>query len=447
MLPLQIQLKFLNINNMAKEKFSQSITFKAMIIAALTLILLIPNSMIQSLIRERQQRSYETIEKINEKWSLAQTICGPILSIPYEIHDSSRQNLHILQYQFHITPEELVVDAKLLPEERYYGIYKTILYKSDITISGKFAKFKNIKAHKILWEEAFITMGVSDLKGITNNVIFTFNNQPYTAESKGNDRNIGKKLTANIQDSELSQKEELAFECRLNLNGSSKIEFIPVGKSTKVQVAGAWKSPGFIGNFSPEYTINEQGFDATWNVMHFNHSIPENWIDDKVDYFANASFGVDLVDTVNHYQQNMRSAKYALMFIALTFVVFFFVEVLTKKRIHPIQYLLVGIALILFYSLLLSISEQINFALAYLIAAAATIGLITIYAHSIFKSGIQTGILAFILCLLYVFLYVILQLEDIALLVGSIGLFTILGVIMFISRKITFYKQENLEEK
>jgi inner membrane protein len=135
------------------------------------------------------------------------------------------------------------------------------------------------------------------------------------------------------------------------------------------------------------------------------------------------------------------------MFIALTFVVFFFVEVLTKKRIHPIQYLLVGIALILFYSLLLSISEQINFAVAYLIAAAATIGLITIYAHSIFKSGIQTGILAFILCLLYVFLYVILQLEDIALLVGSVGLFTILGVIMFVSRKITFYKQENPSEE
>jgi inner membrane protein len=134
----------------------------------------------------------------------------------------------------------------------------------------------------------------------------------------------------------------------------------------------------------------------------------------------------------------MRSAKYALMFIVLTFVVFFFVEVLTKKRIHPIQYLLVGIALILFYSLLLSISEQLNFAIAYLIASVATIALITVYAHSIFKNKTQTGILALILSILYVFLYIILQLEDVALLIGSIGLFIILAIIMFISKKINW---------
>jgi len=435
---------------MAKEKFTQSITFKAMIVAALTLILLIPNKMIQNLIEERQERSYETVAKINEKWSKAQTICSPILSIPYEVHDSTRQVVSVKSHQLNIIPEELTVDVKLFPEERYYGIYKTILYKSDINISGTFGKINlnAIKADKILWEEATITMGVSDLKGITSNLNFTFNNQSYTAESKGNDYNMGKKLVVSIQDSELFEKEKSTFKCQLNLNGSSNMEFIPVGKSTKVQVAGAWKSPGFIGKFSPQYTLDETGFDATWNIMHFNHSIPESWQDDEVEFLMDdASFGVDLVDTVNHYQQNMRSAKYALMFIALTFVVFFFVEVLTKKRIHPIQYLLVGIALILFYSLLLSISEQINFAVAYLIAALATIGLITIYAHSIFKSGIQTGILAAILCLLYLYLFVILQLEDVALLVGSVGLFIILGVIMFVSRKITFYKEEKTLEE
>jgi inner membrane protein len=138
----------------------------------------------------------------------------------------------------------------------------------------------------------------------------------------------------------------------------------------------------------------------------------------------------------------MRSAKYSLMFIVLTFVVFFFVEIITKKRIHPVQYLLVGIALILFYSLLLSISEQLNFAWAYLIATLATIGLITAYAHSIFKNKTQTAILTGFLTLLYVFLYVILQLEDVALLIGSVGLFVILGVIMFVSKKISWYKPE-----
>ena len=211
-------------------------------------------------------------------------------------------------------------------------------------------------------------------------------------------------------------------------------------------MTGAWKSPGFIGSFSPESKIDANGFTANWNILHFNRNIPEAWTDHSIKSFAETSFGVNLVDTVDQYQQNMRSAKYALMFIALTFVVFFFVEILTRKKIHPLQYLLVGIALILFYSLLLSISEQLNFGAAYLIASIATIGLIVAYAHSIFKSIMSTGILAAFLSILYVFLYVVLQLEDIALLFGSIGLFIILGVIMYFSGKINFYKPESLDE-
>jgi inner membrane protein len=183
--------------------------------------------------------------------------------------------------------------------------------------------------------------------------------------------------------------------------------------------------------------------------LSFNRSIPERWTDQESVSFKNSSFGVSLVDTVDHYQQTMRSAKYSIMFVILTFVVFFFVEVLSKKRIHPVQYLLVGIALILFYSLLLSLAEQIGFGIAYLIAAIAIISLITSYSYSIFKRKTETVILTLILGLLYTYLYVVLQLEDIALLIGSIGLFVILGIIMFISRKIKWYKPEEdiLEEK
>ncbi len=185
-------------------------------------------------------------------------------------------------------------------------------------------------------------------------------------------------------------------------------------------------------------------FSAKWHILNFNRNIPEVWDNtSSIHYDSSATFGVRLVETVDHYQQNMRSAKYALMFIALTFVVFFFVEVLTKKKIHIIQYLLVGIALILFYSLLLSFSEQTGFALAYLIASIATIGLISAYVYGILKNKIQTGILTAILCLLYTFLFAILQLEDIALLMGSIGMFIILGIIMFVSRKINWDRNEN----
>ncbi len=428
-------------------KINQSITFKALVIGFLTIILLIPGIMIQDLIRERQDRSVETIEKINAKWSNAQTICGPVLTIPYTTTQVDTNNKTVLQeHTISITPENLNIDTQLFPEERYYGIYKTILYKSEIDLSGNFDKINYQKTDNstIHWDQAYLTIGVSDLRGITENISFTLDNKQYPVEAAGNyDRLMGKILVVSLNNADtLLTGQPLNFNCKIKLNGSSNINFIPIGKTSKVHVAGTWKSPGFIGNFSPEHTITENGFDANWSVLRFNRSIPETWIDNQVETFEDASFGVNLIDPVNHYQQNMRSAKYAIMFIALTFVVFFFVEILTKKRIHPIQYLLVGIALILFYSLLLSISEQINFGIAYLVASIATIGLITAYTHSIFKNKMQTGGLAAMLCMLYIFLYVVLQLEDIALLIGSVGLFIILGIIMFFSRKINWYKQE-----
>ena len=433
-------------------KISQSITVKALVIGFLTIILLIPGIMIQDLIRERQDRSVETIEKINAKWSNAQTVCGPVLTIPYTTTHVDANNKTVLQeHTISITPENLNIDTQLFPEERYYGIYKTILYKSEIDLSGNFDKINYQKTENstIHWEQAYLTIGVSDLRGITENISFTLDNKQYPVEAAGNyDRLMGKILVVSLNNADsLLTGQSLKFNCKIKLNGSSNINFIPIGKTSKVHVAGTWKSPGFIGNFSPEHTITENGFDANWSVLRFNRSIPETWIDNQVDTFDDASFGVNLIDPVNHYQQNMRSAKYAFMFIALTFVVFFFVEILTKKRIHPIQYLLVGIALILFYSLLLSISEQINFGIAYLIASIATIGLITVYTYSIFKNKIQTGGLAAMLCMLYIFLYVVLQLEDIALLIGSVGLFIILGIIMFFSRKINWYRQEETDDQ
>lgn len=444
------------------KKFTQSLTFKSFIIGALVLLLLIPQSMILNLIDERKDRSLETIETINNKWSDSQTLCGPILSIPYlktktetemietkENKTEKREKITYESHILHIAPEQLNIKTQLFPEEKHYGIYKTILYKSDINISGTFRILseEDTAKYNFQWDKAYLTLGLSDLKGVSSQVDFKFDNSPLDIEAGGSYYDNEKQLIMAIPGlKELYEKGAFTFQGRINLNGSSSIGFIPVGKNTQVEVAGDWKSPGFIGSFSPDSHIGES-FTANWNILHFNRNIPEVWTDAySYDSFNDSYFGVNLVDTVDHYQQNTRSAKYALMFIALTFVVFFFVEILTKKKIHPLQYLLVGIALILFYSLLLSISEQINFTIAYLIASIATIGLITAYTYSIFKNKTQTGILATLLCGLYIFLFVILQLEDVALLIGSIGLFVILGVIMFVSRKINFYKQDDANE-
>ncbi|NDW11475.1 cell envelope integrity protein CreD [Bacteroides sp. 214] len=429
------------------EKLSQSITVKLIVVCVLTLLLLIPTAMIESLISERKQRSEETVEKINNKWSRAQVLCAPVLSIPFTTtHVDANGTVTHNNHLYHITPETLNVDATLFPEERHYGIYKTILYKSELTLNGAFdipelpSEYNGV----LHWHKAYIRLGFSDLRGVTNNIELNVNGTSFSAAvGNANDRLMGKELFVYL-DSVMTGKPatSLEYSCTINLNGSSSLNFIPIGKTTKVHVSGAWNAPGYIGNFTPDHTLTESGFEANWSVLRFNRSIPETWVDSYVDGFGDTSFGVNLVDVVDHYQQNTRSAKYALMFVALTFVVFFFVEVLTKRRIHPIQYLLVGIALILFYSLLLSISEQISFAWAYLIASVSTIGMITLYTKSIFKSWRQTGILTFTLSLLYIFLYVILQLEDIALLIGSIGLFAILGVIMYCSRKISWYKTD-----
>ncbi|MDL2222917.1 cell envelope integrity protein CreD [Bacteroidales bacterium OttesenSCG-928-M11] len=442
--------------------FTQSITFKGFIIAFLMLILLIPQGMILGLIKERKQRSAKTIEKINEKWGSDQVIAGPILSIPYtekktniemlKSSDEKYKKQETITYEDHelnITPDELTIRVDLHPEEKYYGIYKAILYQSIISMKGNFNKIntENYKDCDFKWEEAYITIGLSDLKGIGNQIDFKVGEERIIAEANNVCNGCSdKQLVIALSNIKELNEDVLFFESELNLNGSGSLNFIPMGKSTQVEIVGNWGTPNFTGGFSPESVVEKDYFSAKWSVLNFNRNIPDTWIDTNTIDIEETSFGVNLIEPVNHYQQNERAAKYAFIFIALTFVVFIFVELLTKKQIHPVQYLLIGIALILFYSLLLSLSEQINFSIAYLISSIVTIGLISVYAQSIFKDKKQTGILSSLLILSYLFFYIILQQEDFALLMGSVGLFIILGIIMFVSKKIDFYKRDELND-
>ena len=444
-------------------KVTQSLTFKGITIAVLILVLLIPNVMIQSLIEERQERSRETVQKINDKWSRSQTLCAPLLLIPYTTTRLDKDNKpYYEEHTLHVTPKDLKINVKLTPEERYYGIYKAILYKSDIHFEGQFLALANlnIENSEFHFDKAQIAIGITDLRGVSQNPVFKIGEHALEATvgvvklftvsenaviedvtkfgSRGSysrPSNVsGKTLIVNLKDIPL--KDGLMFGCTMKLNGSGAMSFIPIGQNTSVTVQGEWQSPSFIGIFSPESFIDNKQFKATWHILSFNREIPENWPDNSVTDLGSNSFGVNLIQTVDHYQQNMRSAKYALMFIVLTFIVFFFVEIFTKKPIQFFQYVLVGIALILFYSLLLSLSEQIGFGLAYLTASISTILLITVYFYSLIKQRLATAILAGVLFILYAFLYIILQIEDFALLFGSIFLFIILGVIMFVSNKI-----------
>ena len=348
------------------EKISKSITWKGITIGVITLLLLIPSTMVINLIHERQNRSKETIKKINDLWSQDQTLAGPILTIPYENVTVDEKNNETIDVSYlNITPEVLNIQGKLFPEERHYGIYKSILYKSDINIEGSFPviDFSKIKYTRIKWEDATIRIGISDLRGVMQNPDLIVDGKHLAMDAGGiYSDGIGNGLIGAIDlssDSVLVKK--ISFSCPLQLKGSNSINFVPIGKTTNVKLSGAWKDPGFTGSFNPEHKITGKDFTAEWNVLHFNRNIPEQWVNNLSQSFDESSFGVNLVNVVDHYQQTERSAKYAIMFISLTFVVFFFVEIITRKRVHAIQYVLVGLALILFYSLLLSISEQIGF--------------------------------------------------------------------------------------
>jgi inner membrane protein len=442
-----------------KGRFMKSITFKGITIVILTLVLLIPGALIRNLITERQQRSKETVEKISEKWAGSQTLCAPLLIIPYTTvaaRDKDNKPYSFREHTLYVTPKELKIDVTLTPEERHYGIYKAILYKSDISFNGIFAGLSGLKIDDGAFHEfgdARIAVGITDLKGMTQNPDFKVNNaaRKITVGEHSLFNSFGnsnyRQKTENVFFLDLkgirfADTDSLRFDCAMRLNGSGSISFIPLGQNTAVTVGGQWPSPSFIGGFSPESTVDRAQFSATWNILSFNRAIPEAWLGNNTSVnMYNHSFGVNLIETVDGYQQNMRCAKYALMFIALTFIVFFFVEIFTKKTIHIFQYALVGIALVLFYSLLLSFSEQIGFASAYLTASVATIFLITAYFYSLIKQLSPTLILAGITLMLYAFLYVILQIEDFALLLGSVFLFAILGVVMFVSNKIKFEKQ------
>jgi inner membrane protein len=319
------------------------------------------------------------------------------------------------------------------------------VYNSKINITGSFASpnFEEWKIDpaNILWEDAFLSLGLSDLRSIQENISVKWNGKEYFFNPgvESNDvieNGISTRLPLHATD---SLKTKNTFSLHLNFNGSSSLNFIPLGKVTKVNMQSKWKNPSFSGAFLPDKReITANGFTANWEVLHLNRPYPQSFRG-AAKGISESAFGVDLIVPVDEYQKSTRSAKYAVMFIALTFLIFFFSQILNGVKIHPIQYIIVGLALCIFYTLLIALSEHIPFNYSYLISSIAIIGLITLYSQSIFHNKMLTRLICSILVILYLFIFSIIQMEDYALLMGSIGLFIVLATIMYLSRKIDWY--------
>jgi inner membrane protein len=417
------------------------------VILVLIMVLIIPTVMVQDLIDERTQRQQEAVDEVSSKHALSQTVAGPILTIPYKhkrnVYNKSTGKTEVAteRMMFHILPDELKINGEVNSESRKRGLFEVIVYQSDLDISASFKDLPleklNIPKEQMELEKAFITLGISDLKGLSEQVKIKVDDSSFTCNPGVlTDEVLNSGLHVNVP-LKLDQQ-KLKVSCQLDLKGSQQLMFVPIGKETVVDLHSDWQDPSFSGEFIPHTrSVNDKGFDATWKVLNLNRNFPQEWTGAKK--IENSAFGVDMNMPVDVYQKATRVAKYAMLFIILTFLVFFFVEVINKVLIHPIQYILVGIALILFYVLMLAMSEQIYFNAAYLLASVMTIGLIFFYAKAILGSRKLGLLTASILLIMYMFIFVIIQMQDYALLFGSFGVFLILGVTMYFSRQVDWF--------
>lgn len=436
------------IQGSLSKAFNWHLTLKVFIIGIVMLLLLIPKFMIIELIREREATSQSAKLEVTGKWSPAQTVRGPVLTIPYleKVTDADHKTVREEIRECHFLPEILNIDGEIVPRELTRSIYKTVVYESALTLSGNFGRpaFGKLKIDPaaVMWEKATLSLSVSDLRGINQKVNLIWNGKSYPFSPGMDNKQIGTNgISLILPDSAMSTFPS-AFSVKLEMKGSDELLFAPLGETTTVSLRSSWNDPGFQGSFLPdERKVSDKGFDAHWKVLNFNRNFPQEWIDTEFAV-TNSDFGVTLVKTADHYQKCSRSTKYAILIILLVFLSFFLNEILTKQKIHPFQYILVGFAVLVFYLLLLSLSEQLGFNAAYLISAVAVTGMVLAYAKSFLKTWTNAMMLTLILALSFGFIFVLMQLETLALLTGSIGLFFILGLTMFLTRKIDWYNHE-----
>lgn len=436
--------------------FRTSITARMLMIGFLTLVLLIPLFYVGSIISERKYRQQGVVREINQKWGKRVTVYGPILKLPYKTyHETKTYNEKTktyiteteteINYAF-IFPNTLDVTTDVNSKTLKRGNFESAVYSTAMQFSGDFKapnlSSKDIKDKDILWEKATFVVRTSNLKGIRGELNINIDTTKYVFETNYNNSNgqyLDELESAYIKTEQLPKADQnMAFNFNINYNGSESLKIIPIGKTTSLNMSSNWADPSFIGEFLPNddtKDISTNGFKADWKVTHLNRAFSQQYINaipDLRDY----AFGTKFIIMVDEYQQSERSAKYGFLVIGLTFLVFFLIQTISKINIHPFQYLMIGLALIMFYTLLVSISEHSNFLKAYIIAGASVIGLITLYSKSILKQLKFPLFIGASLTALYTFIYVIIQLENYALLVGSIGLFIILAIVMFVSRKI-----------
>jgi inner membrane protein len=445
-------------------------TLRILSVGFLALLLQIPISMIDGLVRERQQRRDGAVAEVSSRWGNAQSLTGPALVVPYQHRwvEASGGNQVVRNETRHaiFLPERLAIKGTMKSEVRRRGIFSVPVYTLPLDIQGEFARpnFQElgVDPNAVDWSRAHLAMGISDARAIQRQTTLTWNGtrtdflpgtRGFTDAGSGTRASGAMDMTANRVRSTASTgihapvamdatTDRVRFAFPLALNGSLQVDAVPFGRTTELQLDGDYGHPSFQGNWLPaQRTVRDDGFSARWSVSFLGRSYPQSWTSeqDMEETIGGSRFGVQLVDPVDHYHMASRSVKYAGLFILLTFATLWLIEVLSGVRVHPIQYLLLGGALCLFYLLELSLSEHLGFPAAYALASLLVIAMVGAYSLAVLRRRVHALVVAAGVALLYAYLYLLLMNEDYALLIGSIGLFTILGAIMFVTRRVDWY--------
>ncbi len=414
---------------------TDAISIKTFVIGVIAIACFVASILVMGLVEERQNRSAEAQLEIAQGWGERQTIIGPIL-----IGDEPVQGTNDYIEKIYVLPDTLHYESTLTPEVRSRGIFKSVVYTSTIKISGEFSPEDMRKLTSRGIRTSILSVAITDTRGIEKQFDLNWNNTSLAFEAgPGFDAKNSSGLHVEVP---VSGTTKIPFAFEFQLKGSEGMSIAPLGTETTLSIDSPWPTPKFVGEFLPSTReISEDGFSSTWLLSSLGRSYPTTWQGETVNYdqlIASAS-GVELHTAIDTYDMVERSVKYAILFIVITFAAYFLFDVLADVRIHPIQYLLVGAALALFYLLLLSLAEQIGFTLAYLIATTMTALLVTSYSTFVLKSKRRAFPIFAILSVLYAYLYFILNLEDYALLAGSIFLFLLLAVVMYLTRNIDWF--------
>lgn len=432
----------------------QNLMVKALILSGLAILFAIGLLTIESIMTGRQRYRDAATAEVARSTAGSQTLTGPVLVVKYRERVTTAgsasvpPSTQIYNDEAVFLPDSLVIRSAVRVEERRRGIYPVQVYRATQRITGVFqvpARLGIVATRELVdAEPGSVAFGVSDARGLRRPPEVRLGGVPAGVEPGTRLAWLEQGFSAAMGPTLSDQAVRVPFEIEIELVGTDRLTFVPVGSSTHAEMESEWPHPSFTGGFLPdERSVSDQGFRATWQLSRYATGVDALVKGHKPGAGPNlgsSDFGVRFVIPVDVYQQSTRAVKYGMLFVLLTFAGFFLFEVLRRMAVHPIQYGMAGAALAMFFLLLISLSEHIPFPVAYLVASAACVGLLAFYVGHVLQSAGRGLGFAGMLAALYAVLYVLLLSEDYALLLGSLLLFAVLGAVMVMTRRVDWYR-------